>query len=88
MRISTILLALSVVAVACVGMPCGSQKATDVEVTIHIDGFARTYLVHRPPGFNCSKEMPVVMMLHGRGGSSRIAAHDFGWIEKSDKGAS
>jgi poly(3-hydroxybutyrate) depolymerase len=25
------------------------------------------------------------MMLHGRGGSSHLAAHDFGWIEKSDK---
>lgn len=85
MRISPILLAHSVVAVACVAMPSGSQKVTDVQVTIHVDGFVRTYLVHRPRGFDSSKELPVVMMLHGRGSSSHLAAHDFGWVEKSDK---
>lgn len=79
------MLALSVAAVACVAMPSGSPKVTDVEVSIHVDGFVRTYLVHRPPGFNSSKELPAVMMLHGRGGSSHLAAHDFGWVEKSDK---
>ena len=48
MRISSDLLALSAAAVACVGTPCGSQKVTDVEATIHVDGFDRTYLVHPP----------------------------------------
>jgi predicted peptidase len=79
------LLALSVAAIACVGTPGGSQRASDVEVTIRVDGLDRTYLVHRPSGFNSSKALPMVMMLHGRGGSSHLAAHDFGWIEKSDQ---
>jgi polyhydroxybutyrate depolymerase len=85
MRMSGILLALAVAAITCVGTARGSQKVTDVEPTIHIDGFDRTYLAHRPAGFNSSKALPVVMMLHGRGGSSHLAGYDFGWIEKSDK---
>lgn len=85
MRMSGIVLVLSVATSTCVGTVCGSQKVTDVEATIHINGFDRTYLVHRPPGFNSSKALTVVMMLHGRGGSSHLAARDFGWIEKSDK---
>ena len=54
------------------------------ERTLHVDGFARTYLVHTPPGSPGSRR-PVVMMLHGRGGSSQSAARDFGWLAKADQ---
>ncbi|HMH12130.1 MAG TPA: hypothetical protein VK578_03390 [Edaphobacter sp.] len=82
---SGIFLAFLVVVVASGATPCVSQMVTDVEATIHVDGLDRTYLVHCPLGFNSVKKLPVVMMLHGRGSSSHSTAHDFGWIEKSDK---
>lgn len=82
---SSILLALSVATIACLVTPCGAQRKTDAEVTIHVDGFDRTYLIHRPARSNPAKVLPIVMMLHGRGSSSSSAARDFGWIRKSDK---
>jgi polyhydroxybutyrate depolymerase len=85
MRMFGMSLVLSVAAIACLVAPCGSQGGTNSEATIRVDGFDRTYLVHRPAGFNSGKALPVVMMLHGRGSSSSSAANDFGWIEKSDK---
>lgn len=85
MRMFGMSLVLSVAAIACLVAPCGSQGGTNSEATIRVDGFDRTYLVHRPAGSNSGKALPVVMMFHGRGSSSSSAANDFGWIEKFDK---
>jgi poly(3-hydroxybutyrate) depolymerase len=84
MRILSILLLLSAMATASVATPAPSQSLADVETTIHVDGFDRTYLIHFPHGTTSTKRLAVVMMVHGRGSSSRSTAHDFGWIEKAD----
>jgi poly(3-hydroxybutyrate) depolymerase len=68
-----------------VATPTPSRNLTDVETTVHVDGFDRTYLVHLPHGTTFTSRLPIVVMLHGRGSSSRSAARDFGWIEKADR---
>lgn len=85
MRIPSIWVLLAAVATASVAAPGRSQHLANAELAIHVDGFDRTYLVHLPRDTISRSKRPVVMMLHGRGGSSRSAAHDFGWIEKADK---
>jgi polyhydroxybutyrate depolymerase len=84
MCILSILLLLSAMATASVATPAPSQSLADVETTIHVDGFDRTYLIHLPHGTTSTKRLLVVMMLQGHGSSSRSTAHDFGWIEKAD----
>jgi polyhydroxybutyrate depolymerase len=76
---------LCVVSIAslCTGTPSLSAQRT-IEKTIAVDGFERSYLLYIP-GKNHAADKPVVMMLHGRGGSSQSAASDFGWMEKADQ---
>jgi polyhydroxybutyrate depolymerase len=45
----------------------------------------RTFIVHVPPGFDGKSKMPVVIMLHGAGGSGANAISETGWDLKSDR---
>ena len=45
----------------------------------------RTFLVHVPPGFDGKSNVPVVIMLHGAGGSGEGAMGQTGWGAKSDR---
>ncbi len=59
------------------------NQASTERRTLRIEGFERSYLIHVPRGI--THRVPVVMMLHGRGGTSDSAANDFGWVEKADQ---
>jgi polyhydroxybutyrate depolymerase len=48
--------------------------AADVEQKIHIDGIDRHYLVHVPPGPPKGDAVPLLLVLHGGGGSASLAA--------------
>ena len=52
---------------------------------IHIGDLRRSYYVHVPLTGDKQTLMPVVIMLHGAGGSSLNAAMHYGWPEKADK---
>jgi polyhydroxybutyrate depolymerase len=45
----------------------------------------RTFIVHVPPQFDGKSKVPVVIMLHGAGGSSEGAIAETGWDVKSDR---
>lgn len=64
--------------------PAAGQSGT---ISLTIDGVSRRYLLHVPVGFASPghpEKIPLVMMLHGAGGSAAIAARSYDWIPKSD----
>jgi polyhydroxybutyrate depolymerase len=49
-------------------------QAQDVATTFLHGGLERTYLLHIPPGYQATTPAPLVMVLHGRGGSGEHIA--------------
>jgi polyhydroxybutyrate depolymerase len=62
---------------AVVPLPVGMS-----EHAIRIDGRTRTYHTHRPQAGN--DPVPLVVVLHGAGGSGKQAAKTYGWIPLAD----
>jgi len=54
------------------------------EHTIRIDNQVRTYRTYRPHAGN--RPVPLVVMLHGAGGTGKQAADAYGWIPEADAG--
>ncbi len=46
-------------------------KGIDLAGSIEVDGYRRTYILHFPPTFNRNLFYPLVIALHGGGGSAR-----------------
>lgn len=65
------------------------QEASEAvsEHTISIDGIERTYLVHLPKNHDAGKATPLVLALHGGGGSAKIQSKEeyYHLISKSDE---
>jgi polyhydroxybutyrate depolymerase len=53
--------------------------------TLPVDGLERTYIVHVPPGYDSITQLPLLVMLHGGGGTAEAAMWETGWIKKADK---
>lgn len=53
--------------------------------TMNSGRWERIYYVHLPVNYNPNKKYPVVLFFHGAGGTGSQAAHDYHWIEASDK---
>ncbi len=51
--------------------------------SIAVNGLTRTYTVHVPAAYK--PPAPVVLMLHGGGGTARAAAWETGWAAKAEK---
>ncbi len=54
-------------------------------LTLTVDGLERTYIVHVPPSYDSRTPSPLVVMLHGGGGTAKAAILETGWTEKADK---
>jgi polyhydroxybutyrate depolymerase len=54
-------------------------------LTLRVDGLERTYMVHVPPSYDSKIQSPLVVMLHGGGGTAKAAMWETGWTEKADK---
>jgi polyhydroxybutyrate depolymerase len=57
----------------------------DFRYTLTVDGLERTYIVHVPDGAKADDALPVVLMLHGAGGTAAGGAERYGWNEKADE---
>jgi polyhydroxybutyrate depolymerase len=58
-------------------------RAADVTETMIVDGRARSYTLHAPPGG--TRERPLVLVLHGGGGSADSAASQTGFSAVADR---
>ena len=59
--------------------PAGTQR-----YRLHVDGRARTYLAHAPPATREHTLLPVVIVLHGHGGTASKAMRISGMNRKAD----
>ena len=57
----------------------------DHNFTIRVGEMERRYTVHVPPGYDGQQAVPVIIMLHGGGGTGRAAATETGWGAKADQ---
>ncbi|HEY9870491.1 MAG TPA: PHB depolymerase family esterase [Candidatus Obscuribacterales bacterium] len=57
----------------------------DPVVSLEVDGRARSYAVHLPSGRPPSSPVPLVLVLHGGGGTAASAVWMTGFNEKADK---
>lgn len=60
-------------------------KPGDHDFTIRVGELDRRYTVHVPPNYDGTTPLPVVVMLHGGGGTSQGAATETGWGAKADE---
>lgn len=54
-------------------------------LSIVVNGLKRTYIVHVPGTYKPQAHSPVVIMLHGGGGTARAAMWETQWADKADK---
>jgi polyhydroxybutyrate depolymerase len=62
-----------------------SSNEGDVKYNLNFDGMERSYLVHIPPQYNNSTPMPLVIVLHGGGGSAENIEKVTGFSQKADE---
>jgi polyhydroxybutyrate depolymerase len=55
------------------------------ELTLWSGGKERRYLLHVPPSYQARNPAPVVVMLHGGGGTADGARRETGWDEEADQ---
>jgi len=58
---------------------------SDYDKTIMVDGRERQYMVHLPPAFDVSKKLPVILALHGGGGTYKNTINFYGFNDVADK---
>lgn len=73
------------------GLPAGCDKKKDdpskkyqIDGVMQVDGRARTYWLNLPPGFDQGKDYPLVIALHGGGGSGKQFETSTGLTVKAD----
>ncbi|MBM4156159.1 MAG: hypothetical protein FJ221_14210 [Lentisphaerae bacterium] len=72
---------------ACLSLPAQDKLLPpgDHMRTLAVDGRQRSYLLHVPPGAAAGQALPLVIMLHGGGGTADNAAKETGWSAKADE---
>lgn len=84
---------ISIVAVLCVVVIAAKLKAKAAtrelppahqELTISSGGLDRHCVLHLPPSYDKARPLPLVIMLHGMGGTGANAIREMGWSAKAD----
>ena len=67
--------------------PCTTNSLRPGTTTIMIQhgGLARDYVLHVPAGYTGTTRVPVVVDMHGAGGTAAAAAMGSAWVQKSDQ---
>lgn len=63
-----------------------AAQAESVPGTMEVQGYTRNYVLHIPQGYDGTDPLPLVLMLHGAGGSAEHALTHYRWDETADKG--
>ncbi|MGH7923255.1 MAG: alpha/beta hydrolase family esterase [Candidatus Binatus sp.] len=66
-------------------VPAPGNHNESIEVGAGANKMTRTFIVHVPPRFDGKSKVPVVIMLHGAGGSGEGAMAEAGWAAKADR---
>jgi polyhydroxybutyrate depolymerase len=60
------------------------KQVGDHDVVIMVDKLKRHFILHVPTSYEDSKPLPLVVMLHGHGGTAKAISR-VGWSEEADK---
>jgi len=66
-------------------VPAAGNHDESIDVGTGANKMTRTFIVHVPPGFDGKSKVPVVIMLHGAGGSGAGAMPETGWDAKAER---
>ncbi len=53
-------------------------------IQLEVEGFRRKYLLYVPESYRENSPVPLLIVLHGAGGTAVVAAKDTGWNQKSE----
>ena len=68
------------------GKTNSSKNYTGTHVfRITVDQVQRSYTIHVPHDYDEKQSLPVVIMLHGGGGTANAAIEETGWVDKAEK---
>lgn len=67
------------------GRQPNAANSGDHVIMIRVGQLERHYTVHVPPGYDGRTATPIVIMLHGGGGTGKAAAIETGWGAKADE---
>lgn len=86
-HISRILLLLLLVAFTShpVLIEGSSKRRLAPAIRVEVDGKTRKFRLHVPDAYTSDERVPLVLVLHGRGGSGEEAAQNLGWMQKADE---
>jgi polyhydroxybutyrate depolymerase len=82
-----LLLLISALGLSCGRVARARQQGDGLQArSIDVHGVTRTYSVHVPDSYRPGTGVPLVLVLHGLGGSGMQVARDSGFVEEADRG--
>ncbi|WP_018332619.1 alpha/beta hydrolase family esterase [Actinomycetospora chiangmaiensis] len=79
-----VVVVIAVLAAGCAASPAAPASSATTEHIV-VGGVSRTYLLHRPAHAPAGAALPLVVMIHGGGGSAAGAERAYGWDGISDR---